>query len=144
VALRASTSTATVLEWDVGANGVLYKVLICGVMAVCVSRKSCLFCVLISVRDGERLGVSGSANVTGVLFLGACACARQSSSSSWSLFSIYPFSGTFPGMCCFIHLICFFTLPRTLNGAPFLLPITCPVLRHFLVHECASPASSPY
>jgi len=58
VALRATTS-ATVVEWDVSAiaGDVLCKVLICGVMAVCVCRKNCLFCVLMPVRDGERLGV---------------------------------------------------------------------------------------
>lgn len=87
----------------------------------CVCRKNCLFCVLISVRDGERLGVSGCARVSAVFFLRVCACARQ---------------------CCLIHVICFGTSPRTLNGAPCHLPITCPVLHHFL-HECDLPANFP-
>jgi hypothetical protein len=82
-----------------------------------VCRKNCLFCVLMSARDGERLGVSGGASVSAMLFLGACACARQ---------------------CCLVRLICFCILPRTLSGAPFLLPVTCSVLITF------SSTNAPY
>jgi len=107
VALRATTSAAVDLEWDVHwcwRCSMLATTLWCYGLCVCVCRKNCLFCVLMSLRDGERLGRSGSASVSAVFFLGACACARQ---------------------YCLIHLICFCALPRTLNGAPFLLPITC-------------------
>lgn len=41
MALRVTTSAAAVLEWDVSASagGVLCTELICGVMAVCVSKE---------------------------------------------------------------------------------------------------------
>jgi hypothetical protein len=40
-------SAATVFEWDVSASagGVICKVLICGVMAVCVERIACSACL---------------------------------------------------------------------------------------------------
>jgi len=60
VALRASTSAATVLEWDVSASagGVLYKVPICGVMAVvCVSKELLVLRAYIRSRRRKVRGV---------------------------------------------------------------------------------------
>lgn len=115
VALRVSTSEATIVEWErsARAGGVLCKVLMRGKMVVylCVYSWKELLMLRAYVRSRRRK-VRG---VSAMFFLGACVPLRQ---------------------CCLIHLICFCKLPRAMSRAPYLLPNTL-----LVVHECASPAS---